>query len=107
MGAYSVPIVIGVDEEKIAKAVENDVERQVIDNLTQMITKSIFRKRNYYNDKYDDPSMIIEMTKEKVNQILAEHEEEIIQGAIDKLADKLARTKVVKEAAAEAVKQSA
>ena len=107
MGAYSVPVVIGEDEEKIAKAVENDVERQVINNLTQMITKSIFKKRNYYSDKYDDPSMIIEMTKEKVNQIIEEHEDEIIQGAIDKLADKLARTKVVKEATAEAIKQSA
>lgn len=106
MGAYSVPVVIGVDEEKIAKAVENDVERQVINNLTQMITKSIFKKRSYYSDKYDDPSMIIEMTKEKVNQILEEHEDEIIQGAIDKLADKLARTKVVKEATANVVKQS-
>lgn len=107
MGAYSVPVVIGVDEEKIAKAVENDVERQVINNLTQMITKSIFRKRNYYSDKYDDPSMIIEMTKEEVNRIIAAHEDEIVHGAIDKLADKLARTKVVKEAVAEAVKQSA
>ena len=104
MGAYSVPVVIGVDEERIAKAIEQEVENRVTDNITKMVTRSIFKKRTYYSNEYDNPEMIIEWTKDEINRILKEHEDEIVQGAIEKLVDKLARTKAVKEAAAEAVK---
>lgn len=98
MSVYSVPVTIGVDEEQIARKIESNVENRVIENVTEQVKKLMFRKSNYYRDEYDDPAPLREMVKTEVKNIVEDHQDEIIRLAAVALADKLYRTKAVKEA---------
>lgn len=100
MSVFSVPVTIGVDEEKIAKEIENNVEKQVVNKITLEVTKVMFDRRNYYSDKYDDPAPMRKMIREEIANIVSKHEDDIVKAASELLAEKMARTKVVKEAAA-------
>ena len=102
MGVFSVPVTIGVNEEEIAKRIEENVEKQVVREITNKVEDIIYNKRGYW-DK-DEP--LREMVKAGVNKILSDNEDKIVRMASEKLAEKLARTKVVKEAAAKKVEDA-
>lgn len=99
MGVFSVPVTIGVDEEKIAQSIEKNVESRVIDKVLDTVMKTMYQKRSYYSDKYDDPTPMREMIKGEIHDILERHEDEIVNLAAEVLAEKLSRMKAVKEKA--------
>lgn len=49
MSVFSVPVTIGVDEEKIVKEIENNVEAQVVNKITEEVKDIIYKKRSYYD----------------------------------------------------------
>lgn len=103
MSVYSVPVTIGVDEEKIAKAIENEVEDRVVKNITTEI-KGIIYERTYYGKETNDP--LRQMISGQIQSILRDKEDFIVNEAAKILAEKMARTKAVKEAIKEVVEKT-
>ena len=101
MSVYSVPVVIGVDEQKIAKGIEKDVEKRVINAIKDEIWKVMFDKNPYNYGCDNDP--LRRLIKVQIDEVLREHQDKIIELAATMLAEKLVRTKVVKEKAASVV----
>lgn len=98
MGVFSVPVTIGVDEEKIAESIEKNVESQVINRVLTEVKKTLYSKRHYdYNDNYVDPTPMKEMIKDEIGKIVEERSDEIVALAAEVLADKLSRSKMIKE----------
>lgn len=97
MSVFSVPVTIGIDEERIAKEIEQNVETKVVDNIVKAVEEAIYNKRSYYGTK-DEP--LRTMIRYEIDKILKEKEDLIVEVAATKLADKLSRHKAVKEKAA-------
>ena len=103
MSTFSVPVVIGVDEEAIAREVTKDAKSQVVAKILDEVKKQMFKARyvRYSNkDQYTDPEPLRYMIKAEIHDILIKNQDLIIKEAAEILADKLARTKAVKEKAA-------
>ena len=103
MSVFSVPVTIGVDEEAIAREVKENVESQVFAKIKDEVKKQMFNARyvRYGNeDSYTDPEPLRNMIKSEIAKELNRHQDLIIKTAAEILADKLARTKAVKEKAA-------
>lgn len=98
MGVFSVPVTIGVDEEKIAQSIEKNVESQVINRVLTEVKKILYKNRPYsYTDDYSDPAPMKEMIKDEIGKIVEERSDEIVALAAEALADKLSRSKTIKE----------
>ena len=93
MSVYSVPVVIGVDEEKIAKGIEKDVEKRVINAIKDEIWKVMFDKNPYNYGCSDEP--LRRLIKVQIDEVLRMNEDKIVKTAATMLAEKLARTKAV------------
>ena len=101
MSVFSVPVTIGIDEEAIAREVKENVESQVVARVADELKKQMFNNRyTYARDDYNDPEPLRNMIKAEIQKKLTEHQDLIIKTAAEILADKLARTKAVKEKAA-------
>lgn len=87
------------NDKKIADSIENQVHKEVVGNITEEVKKIIFKKKWGYGSSYDEdsPEPLRRMVEERVLEVLVENKDIIIDGAIKMLADKLARTKQVKE----------
>lgn len=101
MAVYSVPVVIGVDEERIVKGIEKDVEAKVVKAIKDEIWKVMFAKDSYYQYTNDEP--LRRLIRAQIDEFLKEKEDKIVMAATTMLAEKLARTKAVKEKAASVV----
>lgn len=98
MGVFSVPVTIGVDEERIAESIEKNVEEQVVNRILTEVKKTLYKSKPYsYRDEYDDPTPMKEMIKEQICKIVEERSDEIVTLAAEVLAEKLSRSKAVKE----------
>lgn len=100
MSVYSVPVVIGVDEEAIANEVKENVESQVVAKIVDEVKKQMFKSYDYYREDCTNPEPLRNMIKAEIQKKLEEHQDLIVKLAAEILADKLARTKAVKEKAA-------
>ena len=103
MSVFSVPVTIGVDEEAIAREVKENVESQVVAKILDEVKKQMFNARyvRYSNEEqYTDPEPLQNMIKDQIRDILEQNQDLIIKEAAEILADKLARSKAVKEKAA-------
>ena len=100
MSVFNVPVVIGVDEERIAKEIENNVETQVVNRICDEL-KEIMYKKHYYNGAPDihNPEPLRDMVRYEITKVITDKEDVIIDAAAEKLADKLSRTKAVREMA--------
>ena len=105
MSVYSVPVTIGVDEDKIAKKIEEDVERKVVEAIIEKIEDIIYNKP-YYGSKTKSDAPLRDMVKTLVEKTIMEKTDDIVRLAADILADKLSRSKVVKEKAAAVVEEN-
>lgn len=99
MSVFSVPVTIGVDEERIAEEIGGNVERQVVKTITEEVRKKMF-SHNYYQD---DP--LDAMIKNEVGKIVDSHKDQIIENASKMLCEKLSRTKAAKEAVQNVIDQ--
>lgn len=101
MGVYNVPVVLGIDEEKIAANIEKEAERKIFENLSKKVESEIFGNRGYYGT-----SPARDMAKVIIKELVNEHKDEIIQGAIKELAANMVKTKAVKEAIKKTIEEN-
>lgn len=94
MSVFSVPVTIGVDEEMIAKNIEKDIEVQVVNKITEHIESIICAKTWGARVDRKDLSPLKDMINEVVEKTLKEHEQYIIESAINALSTKLVRKKI-------------
>lgn len=97
---HIVNVAFDFDDKRIVESIESQVHKEVIDNITEETKKIIFEKRWGYNKSYNenDPAPLKQMIEHRISEVLDENKDIIINGAIKTLADRLARTKQVKEA---------
>ena len=84
---------ISVEDDRIVNSIENNVEKQVIRTITDKVEDRIYEKRwgKVYNA---DP--LIDMIHSRIDKVLADNTDLIIDRASKILAEKLARSKAGK-----------
>lgn len=99
---HIVQFAIGVDDAAIVQKVSENAERLITNDLKNEVRKQVFTYPGYYGyrDDRDKPDGVQRWAEKKFEEFLEENKETIIELASEKLADKLSRSKVVKEAVA-------
>lgn len=95
---HLVQFTISIDDAHIAQMVEKEASKALKDEVINVCQSHIGCKREYWGNTEPGP-----MLKKAVDQFMNDNREEIIDKAADKLAERLSRTKIVKEAAAKRV----
>lgn len=88
---------ISFDDETLAKRIEENAYKDIISELKFGLESKIYEKlrKSYYNDP------LMDIVKEQVNEVIETKKEEIIERAVAQVADKIYRSKRVKEAIGE------
>lgn len=96
---HIVSVAFDFDDDRITKSIENQVHKEVVDNITNEVKQIIYRKRwtGCVYEK-DDPEPLKRMVESNVKNIIDSHQDQIIDMAASKLAESLRRSKAVKEA---------
>lgn len=103
MSVFSVPVTIGINEEEIAKEIRKNVEDRVVEKITKEIKEAIYEKSTYGSRDTNEP--LKRMVRMQIGEILEKNENVIVQEAAKALADKMIKTKAVKEAIKETVEK--
>lgn len=90
-------IPIQINEQEMATVIKKDYEEKVMAEIVKYIIKAIEEKgRGYsYGSRLNDG--MTNLIEEQIGEFIDEHKEDIVQKAGTILADKLLRTKRVKE----------
>ena len=88
-------IPINVDEELFNRAVEKDYNDKVLREIVKRIESALSKKAKYYYGKPEDGLLVL--INERIDSILKDNKDLIIERASDKLAERLARSKKGKE----------
>ena len=95
MSVFSVPVTIGVDEERIAAEIEKNVRQQAVAKIVEHIEHEIY-SYDYCGRKTKSTEPLRDIIKSEVAMVLSAKEDLIVDLAAKILADKLAKTKAVK-----------
>ena len=88
-------IPINIDEDMFNKAIENDYESKIYNEIIKKIEKALRERSGYYSGRVSDG--IVTLVDDQIGNIIDEYKEDIIERAATKLAERLARTKKGKE----------
>lgn len=99
----SVRVTIGVNEEEIAKEIRKNVEDRVVEKITKEIKGVIYKKELYGSRETNEP--LCRMIHSHISEILEDNKSVIVQEAAKALADKMIKTKAVKEAIKETIEK--
>ncbi len=92
---HIVQFAIGIDDDGIRRRIEESAEKQVLEDISTTVKDALFERR--WGGGYERYSYVVrEMAKEKVNEVIEENKEYILEQAYKLLADKLARSKAGK-----------
>ena len=99
---HEIALKIDFDDESLKKRIAENAERQVINTITDGVKKELFGM-----DYYGKPCSrdVADWVHEKVSELLLNNRAEIIEQASKELADRLYRSKNVREAAGEIAKE--
>ena len=103
MSVFSVPVTIGVNEEEIANEIRKNVEDRVVEKITKEIKEVIYEKSTY--GSRDTNELLKRMVRMQIGEILEKNKSVIVQEAAKALADKMIKTKTVKEAIKETIEK--
>ena len=103
MSVFSVPVTIGVNEEEIANEIRKNVEDRVVEKITKEIKEVIYEKSTYGSRDTNEP--LKRMVRMQIGEILEKNKSVIVQEAAKALADKMIKTKTVKEAIKETIEK--
>jgi hypothetical protein len=103
MSVFSVPVTIGINEEEIAQEIRKNVEDRVVEKITKEIKGVIYKKELYGSRETNEP--LRRMIHSHISEILEKNESVIVQEAAKSLADKMIKTKAVKEAIKETIEK--
>ena len=100
---------IGIDDEAIRKIIMEKAEKSILDDLKKQIRTDIDNQifvidRGWCGKDYKKVDLQ-DWVKDFVMKTLKDNKEQIIEMASEKLADKMSRTKAVKEAITEKVRE--
>lgn len=100
---HLIQMTINVDDKKIVESIERNAEKTITENLDKEVKKIIF---NFENDWYGNGRIrgVSDWTKDRLNEFLEKHKDQIVDLASDKLADKMYKSKKVREVMTESVK---
>lgn len=92
-------IPLNIDDELWASSLARDYESKVTEKLTNEVRKCLADHDSYglYSKNKDYRRGIEDWVGNKIDDILKEYKDEIIDAAAEKLAERLARTKRAKE----------
>lgn len=90
---HIIQIAIGVDDESIKRNVAEHAEKVIIEHIEKDIRDLIFEKNGY--DRITGPKYFV---KKLVEDIIEDNKPEIIKAAAENLADRLMKSKKVREA---------
>lgn len=92
---------INIDDEQIKKTIEKNAMQQVVATFRNDVIKEMTGKHNY--TKFEYSTKMWNAINEQIETFLDENREEIIKIASEKLAEKLAKTKKVKDMVANTI----
>lgn len=95
---HLVQFTISIDDNHIAQMVEQKAAKAMQDEVLKICKSQIGGEANYWGSGEPGPVL-----KKAIDDFMADNREEIIDKAADKLAERLSRTKAVKEAAAQRI----
>lgn len=98
---HIVQFAIGIDDKAIEERIMKNAEAEVMSYLKEKLADQIFEK-SYYGTPTGKPTPFV---SEKVNAFLETNKDAIINVAATKLADKLSKTKKVKEMLDQAISE--
>ena len=100
---------IGIDDEAIRKIIMEKAEKSILDDLKKQIRtdidNQIFVIDRGWSGKDRKKVDLQDWVKDLVVKTLENNKEQIIEMASEKLADKMSRTKAVKEAMTEKIRE--
>lgn len=99
---------IGIDDEAIRKIIMEKAEKSIVEDLKKQIRTEIIREIFVCDTDWYGKERKIDLqdwVKDLVAKTLKDNKEQIIKMASDKLADKMSRTKAIKEAMTEKVRK--
>lgn len=97
MSTHIVNVAFDFDDDKVRKILEDSAEKKVIDELKEEVYRSL-SKRSYGYGQYSKEEILKSLAERAVDSFFEDYKNEIIQEAAKILADKLVRSKAVKEA---------
>ena len=97
---HLVQFTISIDDAHIARIVEEKAAKALEDEVLKVCKSQLGFERNYWGEDTSGPAL-----KKAIDSFMKDNREEIIEKAAYKLAERLSRTKVVKEAAAKRISE--
>jgi hypothetical protein len=89
-------IPLQVDEAKMEEVIARDYQGKVADKIDEYIQNALAsQSERYYGDRAQNGMLVL--IKDKIDDYLKEHNDEIVKEAGTRLAEKLVRTKRGKE----------
>lgn len=95
---HIVQFAVGIDDKAIVENVTKHAEETITKELTQQVRNRLFES-SYYNKNATEKDPLNAYAERLLTKWLDDHKEEIVDKAAKLLADKLSRTKAVKERA--------
>lgn len=89
-------IAINIEDEKIIKTIEESAERQVIKMICSKVEDIIYQRSYYSRNSKPDLSPLRHIVECKVDEMLTENKNYILNEAAKILADRLFRSKAGK-----------
>ena len=93
---------IAIDDELITRRVLEKAEKEIIKQLGDGVAGELFGRDSFGRV---DKSYVADWVHKKVDRFMEDNKAEIVEMAAERLADKLSKTKAVKEAAAKMSKK--
>lgn len=94
---------VNIDDEKIVKTTEAKIEKIINEVVKADIYEALTSIREY--NKYEYSKHLMILVNNTMEKFCVENKEEIIKLAANRLAEKLSRTKVAKEAIEKVLKE--
>ena len=90
-------IPLTVPDELLANTIAKDYEAKITEKLTDEVRKVLLDQVRWSYGSKNEHAGMEQIVFAKVDNILKDYKDEIIEAASDKLAERLARTKKAKE----------
>ena len=99
---HIIQFAVGIDDDAIVKNVTKHAEESITKELTQQVRDRLFES-GYYKQHATEKDPLNAYSDRLLTKWLDDHKDEIVDKAAKFLAEKLARTKVVKERVAKEI----
>lgn len=100
---HVVQFAIGIDDERIVKLVEENASKQIIGELKQQVANRIFSANYYGQNANPSRDKLSDVSEKIVADFLEDNKDIIIQRASEILADRMLKSKTIRDKLKESV----